>query len=257
MVIEFAEGGGLDTALKKNFKRSWTWHEPLLKISIDIANALLFMHHTPFYDDTTKTVQNTILHRDMKPSNVLLTSCLTAKLADFGTSKAVDRSAVQTIVGTPIFMAPEVHKGDSYSHSADVFSFGMTLWAISVGHESLFKRVIKAMRSKDRPTANHEAITKTMNAIAKDNLRPSLDERVQADMPPSLKRLISSCWDSNKISRPTMEEVVKELKGPVTEELSKQFQRNARFKVERDAAPILKGAAERSARRCTIEQKRN
>ncbi|GMH96709.1 hypothetical protein TrST_g5299 [Triparma strigata] len=230
IVLEFAEGGSLDTALKANFKSGWNWSDPLLKIVIDIASGLEFMHRTPYYDDATQTLQNTILHRDMKPSNVLLTKSLTAKLADFGTSKAIDQSAEQTIVGTPVFMAPEVYQGGMYDHSADVFSFGMTVWAISVGHDKLFKRLIKKMRRK--VGANSAAVQKVMHAIAVGELRPSLTEEVHNNMPASLRTLIESCWLHNKRQRPKMSEVLTTLKTTVSADIEAMFKSKLRFEVE-------------------------
>eukprot|EP00519_Triparma_laevis_P008541 CAMPEP_0182519926 /NCGR_PEP_ID=MMETSP1321-20130603/45350_1 /TAXON_ID=91990 /ORGANISM="Bolidomonas sp., Strain RCC1657" /LENGTH=708 /DNA_ID=CAMNT_0024727921 /DNA_START=767 /DNA_END=2889 /DNA_ORIENTATION=- len=235
IVLEFAEGGSLDTALKANFKSGWNWSDPLLKIVIDIASGLEFMHRTPYYDDATQTLQNTILHRDMKPSNVLLTKSLTAKLADFGTSKAIDQSAEQTIVGTPVFMAPEVYQGGMYDHSADVFSFGMTVWAISVGHDKLFKRLIKKMRRK--VGANSAAVQKVMNAIAVGELRPSLTEEVHNNMPASLRTLIESCWLHNKRQRPKMSEVLTTLKTTVSADIEAMFKSKLRFEVESFRGP--------------------
>ncbi|GMH76993.1 hypothetical protein TL16_g07258 [Triparma laevis f. inornata] len=243
LVLEFAEGGSLDVALKKNFKRGWNWSDPLLKIVIDVASALEFMHRTPFYDDQTQTLQDTILHRDMKPSNVLLTSSLTAKLADFGTSKAIDESAEQTIVGTPIFMAPEIYQGGSYDHSADVFSFGMSMWAISVGHDKLFKRLIRKLRKN--VGSNSAAVQKVMSAIAMDDLRPSLNEQCQVNMPKSLKALIHLCWETNKRRRPTMPEVLATLKTTVSEDIEEMYKKNLRFDVERDAHVLRKSPSSR------------
>ena len=203
LVLEFAEGGSLDTALKKNFhsgtnvEGTWSWHDPMLKIAIDIASALTYLHHTRFYDDISKSHKDTILHRDMKPGNVLLTSTLSAKVSDFGTSKALDVSTEQTMVGTPLFMAPEIHLGMNYDHAADVFSFGITLWSMSVGHENLFKRMMKDFRGTARPRRANAANI-VMNAVAHDNLRPSLMEECHRGMPNSLKELIRSCWVENK-----------------------------------------------------------
>ena len=69
----------------------------------------------------------------MQPDNVLVTEFLRAKLSDFGTSRAqgVDSDDVaMTAVGTPLFCAPEILRGEAYDASADVYSFGLLLLAM-------------------------------------------------------------------------------------------------------------------------------
>jgi len=69
----------------------------------------------------------------VQPDNVLVTEFLRAKLSDFGTSRAqgVDSDDVaMTAVGTPLFCAPEILRGEAYDASADVYSFGLLLLAM-------------------------------------------------------------------------------------------------------------------------------
>lgn len=76
-----------------------------------------------------------ILHRDIKPSNILFKEGV-LKLADFGFCKELqqDNDLTQTMVGSPIYMAPEVLKGQPYDSRADIWSLGVILY------EMLFKQ---------------------------------------------------------------------------------------------------------------------
>jgi eukaryotic-like serine/threonine-protein kinase len=77
-----------------------------------------------------------IVHRDIKPGNVLLADDGTAKITDFGVSHAVGDvtvTATGMLVGTPAYLAPEVARGQDASFSSDVFSLGATLYTALEG----------------------------------------------------------------------------------------------------------------------------
>jgi hypothetical protein len=73
-----------------------------------------------------------ILHRDVKPANVLVTDDGFAKLADFGISRPLHNdetvTATGALTGTPGYLAPEVAKGGRFTEAADVWSLGATLY---------------------------------------------------------------------------------------------------------------------------------
>ncbi|MBI3099712.1 MAG: protein kinase [Planctomycetes bacterium] len=81
--------------------------------------------------------QQGIIHRDIKPSNILLDSCGTVRIADFGLAKVVkaDLGLTKTgmVVGTPFYMAPEQGKGGIVDHRADIYALGVTLYHLLVG----------------------------------------------------------------------------------------------------------------------------
>ncbi len=85
-----------------------------------------------------------LVHRDIKPANVLLrrsgssyASSFTAYLADFGIARRAggDHTGLtQGVVGTPSYMAPELHTGGEAGVASDIYSLGCLLWSTLVGH---------------------------------------------------------------------------------------------------------------------------
>jgi len=106
--------------------------------------ALLYLH--------TKN----IIHRDIKANNVLLTLHSEVKLADFGVSQQkTESSKLDDIVGTPLWMAPEVVKGAQADFAADIWSLGVTCIEIAEGappHANLkVNEVLQAILASPAP----------------------------------------------------------------------------------------------------------
>ena len=73
-----------------------------------------------------------ILHRDIKPANIFKTKSGIIKFGDFGVSKLLQSTLAKasTEIGTPLYLSPEIVKGEKYDKPTDIWSLGVTLYEI-------------------------------------------------------------------------------------------------------------------------------
>ncbi|GAA4536744.1 serine/threonine-protein kinase [Amycolatopsis samaneae] len=137
-----------------------------------------------------------IVHRDVKPGNILVGSDGTAKISDFGISRAVGDvklTATGDILGTPAFLSPEVARGEDASSASDVFSFGATLYAAVEGNPPYGE--------------SDNQIALLYRASSGDIVPPTKAERLT----PLLVRMLAT----DPAERPSMSDVERELKSLV------------------------------------------
>ena len=73
-------------------------------------------------------LQNNIMHRDLKPHNILLTEKNELKLSDFGFARYFEKNTlVETLCGSPMYMAPEIMKYREYTNKSDLWSVGVIM----------------------------------------------------------------------------------------------------------------------------------
>jgi serine/threonine protein kinase len=122
ITMEFVEGRSLQTLIDA--------HQPfpvprVLKLMEQVCSALDFAH------------QHNVVHRDVKPANLMLTSDDVVKITDFGTAKILQFGTAQTahVMGTPSYMSPEQVKGKPVDGRSDIFSLGVILYELMTGEK--------------------------------------------------------------------------------------------------------------------------
>ncbi|XP_015899111.3 L-type lectin-domain containing receptor kinase IX.1 [Ziziphus jujuba] len=128
-VYEFMPNGSLDFHLFKG--RSMLSWETRYKIILGLASALYYLHEES---------EESVVHRDIKTSNVMLDSDFNTKLGDFGLAKLLEEGAGQLTTeraGTLGYMAPEYLRTGKANKGSDVYSFGVVALEIACGRRSV------------------------------------------------------------------------------------------------------------------------
>lgn len=118
IVMEYCESGELSKLIKKNLS------EDKVKFYFkQIVNAILHLDKL------------NIVHRDIKPANILLTDNNSKiKITDFGLSRVIsNNNMMDTIVGTPFYMSPEILNEKKYNQNTDIWSLGIILYELIYG----------------------------------------------------------------------------------------------------------------------------
>lgn len=116
IITEFADNGDLNDKLNEHIKSNKYFEEnELLDWLIQCCLALQYLH------------EKDIIHRDIKPSNIFLMKNNSIKIGDFGVSKNISTfHRTRTMIGTPLYLAPEIIEQKPYSFEADIWSLGVT-----------------------------------------------------------------------------------------------------------------------------------
>jgi len=160
LVMEFVEGQNLDQMLKASGPL-----DPMHSVAImtQVLRALGFAH------------ESGIVHRDVKPSNIIVLPSGQVKVADFGIARidASDFTIVGDLLGTPAYMAPEQLAGAPVDHRTDLFAAAVILFEIMTG--------VKPFRGK--------SITEIISHMEKRG--PEDIRTLNAAVPDALKRVIT------------------------------------------------------------------
>ena len=179
LTMELVDGATLSTLLAPGLPVS-----KLLELAIPLTDALVAAH------------EKGVIHRDLKPGNVMVTRDGRVKVLDFGLARVTDTDASVAqdvaftateadghIVGTVPYMAPEQLRGETVDARSDIFALGIILYELAAGH---------------RPFIGDSGAEIT-SSILRD--RPEPLAQVRTDLPTDLDRIVSRCLEKNPRER--------------------------------------------------------
>eukprot|EP01065_Artemidia_motanka_P051181 TRINITY_DN8941_c1_g1_i1.p1 TRINITY_DN8941_c1_g1~~TRINITY_DN8941_c1_g1_i1.p1 ORF type:complete len:182 (+),score=54.26 TRINITY_DN8941_c1_g1_i1:2-547(+) len=177
--MEYCSGGSLQ-GLGKQFKTGLPVSS-VRRYTRDTTHGLCFLH------------SKDVVHRDLKPPNVLVSPEGVAKLADFGASALMKQCSAGGVLGTPLYMAPEAAAGRA-EKASDIWSLGIMVYELVCG-----------CMPWDLTEYNpHQFLYR----IAHDEeLRPQLQEST----PPAVRTFVDRCTRRNPADRPPATALLSEV----------------------------------------------
>ncbi len=173
IVMELVDGKPLSQVIAEKGKLEY---KEAINIARQVASALSLAH------------KNQIIHRDVKPHNVLITSTGVAKLADFGIARAVSNSTVvdgnnNKVMGSVHYLSPEQARGSYVDERTDIYSLGIVLYEMLTGKV---------------PFDGDNAISIALMHI--NNTMP-MPSQIVSGIPPQLERVIMKATDKYQTNR--------------------------------------------------------
>ncbi|KOM48805.1 hypothetical protein LR48_Vigan07g250900 [Vigna angularis] len=198
LVFEYMSNGSLDTHIFGN-RRTLTWGVRY-NIALGVARALCYLH---------EEVEQCVLHRDIKSSNVLLDTDFNTKVSDFGIAKLVDprlRTQKTRVVGTYGYLAPEYVNEGRASKESDMYGFGVVALEIGCGR-----------RTYQDGEYNHVPLTNWVwKKYVDGDILDAVDEGLKGDYDVEEMRCLLTvgiwCTHPDHRQRPKAEQVINALK---------------------------------------------
>ncbi|TVU32393.1 hypothetical protein EJB05_24123, partial [Eragrostis curvula] len=198
LVYEFISNGTLHAHLHVDTPVSLPWKDRL-RIASEVASSLAYLH---------SEASISIVHRDIKTSNILLDDRLTAKVSDFGASRgiSIDKSSVTTAIqGTYGYLDPEYFYTRRLTKKSDIYSYGVML---------------VELLTRKKPTIDISdgvsLVTHFIQLFSEDRLREILDVQVTEEGEEQAKQVAAVaalCLQIKGDDRPTMRQVETVLQG--------------------------------------------
>ena len=174
IVMELVQGKTLKEIINEDGALPWKW---ALNVSIQVASALEMAH------------KNNIVHRDIKPHNIIITEDGIAKVTDFGIAKAVSNSTITafgTTIGSVHYFSPEHARGGYTDAKSDLYSLGVVMYEMLTGRvpfdaDTPVSIALKHMQEKPiEPIKLNPTIPYAVNKIIMKAMEKDPNERYQS-----------------------------------------------------------------------------
>lgn len=183
LLTPFMQNGSLDSLLQNVLRGNApdNWDTIYSIIIFGIAAGMAFAN------------QNKIIHRNLKPSHIILDDDYQPKIGNFAMADYCEKEVLEEeTIGTPLYMAPETFENSRYTKKCDVYAYSLNLYEILTGHKPFYE--IKGLSSIKLYTM---VINGEMPAIQKN------------EIPSPFEELITRCWNSDPEVRPSFAQIVK------------------------------------------------
>lgn len=182
IVMELVNGKTLKDVINFNGNLGYN---TAIKIALQIAKALDCAH------------KNNIIHRDIKPQNILITENGDVKVTDFGIAKSTDSTTITnttSIIGSAHYLSPEQAKGTYIDCRADIYSFGVVLYEMVTGK---------------LPFEGDSPVTVALKHLQEEPIAP---KSINSAIPDSLNKLILKAMEKEVIKRyQSAKEIIQDL----------------------------------------------
>jgi len=191
MVMEYCARGTLEEVLQAvNEDDVLDWNR-FFQLAKGLASAINVLHRW----------KPQIIHREVRPQNILMTDDWQIKFCDFGRARynekgdeALKTQTLDSGIDNAAYTAPEVYADGTYSQKTDVYSVGVTLWEIAL-------RILTGKHQRPFADLVSEGLNsfQILRKTSQQGLRPPIHEA----MPPKLVELLQGCWNQDPDKRPS------------------------------------------------------
>ncbi|XP_006653831.2 putative wall-associated receptor kinase-like 16 [Oryza brachyantha] len=195
LVYEFISNGTLSFHLHGQNENPLTWKDRL-RVALETARAIAYLH---------SAASISVLHRDIKSANILLTDTMAAKVSDFGASRsiAIDETGIPTVIqGTYGYLDPEYYYSSRLTEKSDVYSFGVILAELLTRVAPVFS----SQASESMSLASYFVSSIRDNRLS-DILDHQIVDEVGVEDAKVVAQLAETCLRLKGEERPTMRQV--------------------------------------------------
>ncbi|KAL5057031.1 hypothetical protein RYX36_028635 [Vicia faba] len=212
LVYEYICNGSLDTHLYGRQHKPLEW-SARQKIAVGAARGLRYLHE--------ECRVGCIIHRDMRPNNILITHDFEPLVGDFGLARWQpdgDTGVDTRVIGTFGYLAPEYAQSGQITEKADVYSFGVVLVELVTG-----RKAVDINRPKGQQCLTEWARPLLEEYAIEELIDPRLGSRYSEHEVSSMLHAASLCIRRDPYSRPRMSQVLRILEGDTVMESPRQF----------------------------------